>query len=105
MDGRINIPRMHVTNLLKRQHNDGVLKFLPMDWRALMFQTSDKVILTDIPSGVYHHFAVEPSLCAILEDMEEKHSSMRTDFSFRQSLKGQHRKKKQPLVDHRGYYY
>lgn len=61
-----NIPRSHVSNLLKRLHNDGGLKFLPLDSRTLMASKREKIRVIDMPPGKYHHLPVEPSLHSML---------------------------------------
>lgn len=57
-----NIPRNHVSNLLKRLKNDAKLEFLPLDRRTLLSSTRSKVSLIDVPPGKYKHLNVENSL-------------------------------------------
>lgn len=44
-----NIPRCHVSNLLRRLNKDAKLSFLLLDARTLMLSKRDKVVLKDIP--------------------------------------------------------
>ncbi|KAI9565260.1 hypothetical protein GHT06_009044 [Daphnia sinensis] len=65
-----NIPRCHVTNLLKRLHNDAKLTFLPLDSRTLMSSKRDKIEVREMPPGKYQHFDIVASLQKILAAME-----------------------------------
>ena len=53
-----NIPQCHVTNLLKRLHNDAKLTFLPLDSRTLMSSKRGKIEVTEMPTGKYQHFDI-----------------------------------------------
>lgn len=64
-----NIPRCHVSNLLKRLHRDANLKFLPLDSRTLLSSKREKLQLTDMPPGKYQHFDVAAALFNVLETM------------------------------------
>ncbi len=65
-----NIPRCHVTNLLKRLHNDAKLTFLPLDSRTLMSSKRGKIEVREMPPGKYQHFDIVASLQKILAAME-----------------------------------
>lgn len=57
-----NIPRSHVTNLLKRLQNDANLTFLPLDSRTLMSSKREKIEVREMPPGKYQHFDTVASL-------------------------------------------
>ena len=62
-----NIPRSHVSNLLKRLHCDANLTFLPLDSRTLLSSKRGKIQLMDMPPGKYQHFDVAAALLKVLE--------------------------------------
>jgi hypothetical protein len=64
-----NIPRSHVSNLLKRLHCDANLTFLPLDSRTLLSSKRGKIQLMDMPPGKYQHFDVAAALLKVLEAM------------------------------------
>ncbi|EFX72012.1 hypothetical protein DAPPUDRAFT_111113 [Daphnia pulex] len=65
-----NIPRCHVTNLLKRLHNDAKLTFLPLDSRTLMSSKRGKIEVREMPPGKYQHCDIVAALQKILAAME-----------------------------------
>lgn len=65
-----NIPRCHVTNLLKRLHSDAKLQFLPLDARTLMSSKRGKIEVREMPPGKYQHCDIVASLLKILAAME-----------------------------------
>lgn len=67
-----NIPRCHVSNLLKRLHHDAQLTFLPLDARTLLSSKREKLDLVDIPPGKYYHFSVENGLVDMLTEMDKR---------------------------------
>lgn len=64
-----NIPRIHVSNLLKRLHCDANLTFLPLDSRTLLSTKRGKIQLMDMPPGKFQHFDVAAALLKVLEAM------------------------------------
>ena len=65
-----NIPRCHVTNLLKRLNRDAKLKFLPLDARTLMSSKRGKIEVREMPPGKYQHCDIVAALLKILAAME-----------------------------------
>lgn len=64
-----NIPRNHVSNLLKRLKNDCKLDFLPADRRTLLSSSRQKVELAKVPPGQYSHLNTKASLQGVLHLM------------------------------------
>lgn len=64
-----NIPRAHVSNLLKRLKNDANLHFLPLDRTTLLSSSRSRVALIDMPPGEYKHFNIVTSLKGVLHSM------------------------------------
>ncbi|KZS02246.1 Uncharacterized protein APZ42_000785 [Daphnia magna] len=67
-----NVPRYHVSNILKRLNVVAKLSFLPRDCRTLLSSRRGKLNVKDMPPGKYHHFGVEESLQALLLSMDSK---------------------------------
>lgn len=65
-----NIPRIHVSNLLKRLHDHANLTFLPTDSRTLLSTYRKKIDLVKMNPGYYQHFDLESGLKNILHNMK-----------------------------------
>ncbi len=61
-----NIPRFHVSNLLRRLKLDCGLSFLPLDSRTLLKTMRNKPNVRVVPPGQYAHFGLVNGLLSLL---------------------------------------
>jgi hypothetical protein len=61
-----NIPRCHVSNLLRRLKLDCGLSFLPLDSRTLLKTMRNKPNVRVVPPGQYAHFGLVNGLLSLL---------------------------------------
>lgn len=67
-----NIPRSHVSKLLKRLNTDAGLTYLPLDSRTLLKSVRSRIQLQIVPPGAYFHFGVAKTLTTVLALLDFK---------------------------------
>lgn len=65
-----NIPRIHVSHLLKRLHTEAKMTFLPKDSRTLLMSRREKIVPTTVQPGKYQHMDIAASLLDSVAKMD-----------------------------------